>query len=58
MVKAYFQGFQIFKFGLLIRKDNKKTRKIRIVEITFSFKFDFIHNVYINNAVIQLLAVI
>jgi hypothetical protein len=55
MVKAYFQGFQIFKFGLLIRKDNKKRRKIRIVEITFSFKFDFIHNVYINNAVIQLL---
>jgi hypothetical protein len=58
MVKAHFQGFQIFKFGLLIIKDNKKTRKIRIVEITFSFKFDFIHNVNINNADIQLLVII
>jgi hypothetical protein len=31
MVKALFQGRQIFKFGLLRKKDNKKNLKIRLV---------------------------
>tara|TARA_R110000796_G_C14502690_1_gene429046 strand:+ start:172 stop:357 length:186 start_codon:yes stop_codon:yes gene_type:complete len=31
MVRAHLQGRQIFKFGLLIKKDNKKNLKIRLV---------------------------
>jgi hypothetical protein len=31
MVALFFQGRQIFKFGLLIKKDNKKNLKIRLV---------------------------
>jgi hypothetical protein len=31
MVKALLQGRQIFKFGLLNKKDNKKNLKIRLV---------------------------
>jgi hypothetical protein len=31
MVKAYLRGRQIFKFGLLIKKDNMKNLKIRLV---------------------------
>ena len=31
MVRAHFQGRQIFKFGLLTKKDNKKNLKIRLV---------------------------
>jgi len=31
MDKEFFQGRQIFKFGLLKRKDNKKNLKIRLV---------------------------
>tara|TARA_R100000935_G_C2835573_1_gene167878 strand:+ start:1051 stop:1206 length:156 start_codon:yes stop_codon:yes gene_type:complete len=31
MVQAHFQGRQIFKFGLLTKKDNKKNLKIRLV---------------------------
>ena len=34
----------------------KKYVQIRIDKINFIFKFDFIYNVYINNADIQLLA--
>jgi hypothetical protein len=31
MAKALLQGRQIFKFGLLRKKDNKKNLKIRLV---------------------------
>jgi hypothetical protein len=31
MVRARLLGRQIFKFGLLIKKDNKKNLKIRLV---------------------------
>jgi len=31
MVKAFLQGRQIFKFGLLRKKDKKKNLKIRLV---------------------------
>jgi hypothetical protein len=31
MVVAHLQSRQIFKFGLLIKKDNKKNLKIRLV---------------------------
>jgi len=31
MAKALLQGCQIFKFGLLRKKDNKKNLKIRLV---------------------------
>ncbi len=31
MVKAFLRGRQIFKFGLLRKKDNKKNLKIRLV---------------------------
>jgi len=31
MVRARLQGRQIFKFGLLRKKDNKKNLKIRLV---------------------------
>ena len=36
----------------------KKQVYIRVDKIIFLFKFDFIHNVYNNNAVIQLLVAI
>jgi hypothetical protein len=36
----------------------KKQVYIRVDKIIFLFKFDFIHNVYNNNAAIQLLGVI
>ena len=31
MIIAHFQGHQIFKFGLLTKKNNKKNLKIRLV---------------------------
>jgi hypothetical protein len=31
MVKTLLQGHQIFKFGILRKKDNKKNLKIRLV---------------------------
>ncbi|ADV50549.1 hypothetical protein Celal_3283 [Cellulophaga algicola DSM 14237] len=31
MIKVLLQGRQIFKFGLLNKKDNKKNLKIRLV---------------------------
>jgi len=31
MVRAHLRGRQIFKFGLLRKKDNKKNLKIRLV---------------------------
>jgi hypothetical protein len=31
MVRAHLRGRQIFKFGLLTKKDNKKNLKIRLV---------------------------
>jgi len=31
MIQALFRGRQIFKFGLLRKKDNKKNLKIRLV---------------------------